>query len=379
MIGLKSRGRPPIKMAESVKDVVALKNEYAREIADRTKPLDDDLVSSILGQSVMSWEGRSPTPALDPDGNFQGTDLDLFSFLVPLAARGAVIEIPHYRNRRKVVVKESERKIGTNQFGKITGMVSNKDVLSFSVRLWDMTIAKEDSRTGEENLGAHRSYMIVDCDGHWYDGWDKIVFKPTAPENSFLTDKGLFTGNTVYFKHYVHPNRWQSIFSAHHLLKLLLVERLDDEARFYRGEMKRLEASGFALPVGVKPAYEPPSYEGETEKIQVQTIDFELDRPEFSGSYKSVVDSQSGLVEAYERQKHLTYTVKPQVRFAIRANEAAYFQYGQERIAPWMNERNWVTGWRAPKGRVDWTLLRLSPEMALRYRVKTVTQHVSAN
>jgi len=221
--------------------------------------------------------------------------------------------------------------------------------------------------------------MIVDCDGHWYDGWDKIVFKPTAPENSFLTEKGLFTGNTVYFKYYVHPNRWQSVFSAQHLLKLLLVERLDEEAKFYRGEMKRLEDKKFFLPEGVRAVYEPSSYEGETEQIDVQTVEFALDRPEFSGSYTPAEDSQKGLVDAYKRQKNLTYFLKPPVRFMIRANEAAYFNYGLEKIAPWMEGRHWEKGWRAPKGRIDWNFMRLSPEMALRYRVKTISQQVSAN
>ncbi|MBI2048167.1 MAG: hypothetical protein HYT27_03430 [Parcubacteria group bacterium] len=382
MVGLKSRGRPPIKMAESVKDVVNFKDPYAREIMDVTKPISDDLVGAILAQSVMTWEGRNPAPALDEDGNFQGTDMDLFSFLVPLAHRNAVIEIPRYRNRRKIVVKETERKIGTNQFGKITGLVSNKDVLSFSVRLWDMTIAKENKETGEESIGAHRAYMIVDCDGHWYDGWDKIVFNPTAPENKFLTEKELWTGNTVYFKFYVHPNRWQSVFSAQHLLKLLLIERIDSEAKFYRGEMKRLEEKGFSLPEGVKPAYEPAVYEGTTAKIQVHTIEFELDYPGFSGVYVSVPDSQKGLVDAYQRQKYLTYTLKPQVRFVVRANETAYFYYGLEgfenKVAPWMEGRKWVSGYRTPKGRVDWNFMRLGPEMALRYRTKLVTQQVSA-
>ncbi len=378
MIGLKSRGRPPILLAESVKNIVNFNDEYVKEIADRTKPVSDELVSAILGQSVMSWEGRNPAPALDPDGNFQGTDLDLFSFLVPLAVRGAVIEIPRYRNRRKVVVKESERKIGTNQFGPITGMVSNKDVLSFSTRLWDSTIAKTDPATGKESMGAHRSYMIVDCDGHWYHGWDKIVFKPTAPENAFLNEKGLFTGNTVYFKNYVHPNRWQSVFSAQHLLKLLLVERFDEEAGFYRSEMKRLNVENITLPEGVKAPYEPPVSEGDVKIISVGTIEFELDRPQFSGSFKSVENSQRGLVAAYERQKYLTYTVKPQVRFAIRANEAAYFKYGKSEVAQWMIGRHWEAGWKAPKGRIEWHYMRLSPAMALRYRLKTVSQQVSA-
>lgn len=159
---------------------------------------------------------------------------------------------------------------------------------------------------------------------------------------------------------------------------------LDDESRFYKSEMKQLEEKGIVL---VKPTYEykyePPISQGETEKIQVQTIEFELDRREFSGSYKPAEDSQKGLAEATERQKYLTYTVKPQVRFAIRANEAAFFKYGIEngegKIASWMDGRHWETGWKPPKGRVEWNLLRLGPAMALRYRIKSVSQQVSAN
>ena len=240
-----------------------------------------------------------------------------------------------------------------------------------------MTIARENIH-GEENLGAHRNYMIVDCDGHWYDGWERIVFKPTAPENSFLLDKWLWTENTVYFKYYVHPNRWQSIFSAQHLLKLLLVERLDEEATFYRNEMKRLALFGFEFPKDVKATYEPPVFEGEVKQIDVHTIEFALDRPEFYSEYKHVQNSQKGLIEAYERQKYLTHTLKPQVRFCIRANEAAYFSYGIGRIAPWMEGRTWEEGWRFPKGKVDWNFMRLGPEIGLRYRIKTVSQQVSA-
>ncbi|MBI3633690.1 MAG: hypothetical protein HY226_05370 [Candidatus Vogelbacteria bacterium] len=376
-IGLKTVGRPPILIAGSVKEVVDLKGEYAPSIMNRAIALDDGLIGSILAQSVMSWNGKNPSLALDPNGNFQGTDLDLFSFLTPLANRRAVIEIPRYRNRRKIIHKESERKIGTSQFGTVTGLISNKDVMSFSVRLWDMSIAKTDEN-GVETLGANRNYMIVDCDSHWYDGWDKIIFKPSAPENDFLTNKGLWTGNTVYFKYYVHPNRWQSIFGAQHLLKLLLVERLDDEAKFYKNEVKRLEALKIFLPTGAKPAYEAPTSEGATEKIQVNSIEFELDRPDLSGKHKPVENTEAGLRYAYERQKYLTYTVKPQVRFAIRANEAAYFQFGQGKIASWMEGRQWVEGYKLPKGRIEWNAMRLSPEMMLRYRIKTSTQTVSA-
>ncbi|MBI2041917.1 MAG: hypothetical protein HYT20_02785 [Candidatus Nealsonbacteria bacterium] len=361
-----------------MRGVVRLTNPYAQMIMDRGQLIDGDFVGAIVGQSVMSWEGRNPTPALDQNGNFRCTDLDLLSFLMPIAARRAVIEIPHYRNRRKIVVKANERKIDHNQFGPVTGVISNKEVFSFSVRIHDKTIVKKDLRTEEEEIGAYRNYMVVDCDGHWYHGWDRIVFDPSAEENIFLSEKGLWTGNTVYFKNYVHPNRWQSIFSSQHLLKKMLILRIDDEAGFYRSEMKRLEAMGISLPIVEGPVYSPTESEGETVPISVSTLEMVLDIPQFSGSYNPAPNTREGLSYAYRRQKHLTYTLKPWVQFGVRANEAAYFLFGNRQVASWMEGRTWKQGWKAPGGRIEWNQMVLSPSVALRYRVRSVTQRVSA-
>lgn len=369
---LKFVGRPPIKIAESVKDVVHLKNEYARAIMDRGETLTDELANAVLAQSLFSWEERNPRPALDAEGNFQCTDLDLFSFLMPLADRHAVIEIPHYRNRRKVVVRANERKIGTNQFGPIRGLTSHKDVLSFSTLLRDNTIVQTDPETEKEETGAWRNYMIVDCDGHWYDGWDKIVFSPTARENDFILKHGLLTGNTVYFQYPVHPNRWQSVFGAPYLLLKMLIARIEDEARFYRQEVARL-----SYRIETK-LHQEPTYEGATEPIKVPTIEMILDLPDFVGSYTRVQHSQPGAVQAYQRQKYLTYSLKRQVQFAVRADELAYFSFGKNKIAHWMEGRTWNHNWRPPRGKVDWNQMVLSPDCAFRYRVKTLTQQVSA-
>lgn len=162
---MKFRGRPPISIAKSVKDVVRLTDPYAKVIMDRSQIISEEFVGAIIGQSVMSWEGRNPRPALDEDGNLQCTDLDLLSFLTPIAARRAVIEIPRYSNRRKIVIRTDERKIGHNQFGPVTGLISNKEVFSFSVRIHDKTVVKRDLHTEEEEVGAYRNYMVVDCAG----------------------------------------------------------------------------------------------------------------------------------------------------------------------------------------------------------------------
>lgn len=305
-----------------------------------------------------------------------GTDLDLLSFLVPMAKRGAVIEIPHYHNRRKVVVRESERKVGDTQLGEITGLTSNQEVFSFSVRIFDQSIAVE-GKDGREELGAHHNYMVVDCDGHWYSGWDRIVFKPTAAENNFLKEKDLWTGNTVYFKNYVHPNRWQSVFGAPYLLLKMLLARISEEAAFYGLEAKRLTDEGIKIPAGTKETFVPPVAEGKTSKIQVGTMDFVLTIPPFVGSFNSVPTSEEGMKTVLDSRRKLHWTLKPRVQFVVRADEAAFFRYGDSRVVHWMEGRQWESGYKPPRGRVEWNRMVLSNDVALMFREKTVTQEVS--
>jgi hypothetical protein len=384
MIGLKFRGRPAINIAKTVRDIAHFNNEYANAIMDRSQVINEELIGAIIAQGVMSYAGREPQPALDEDGNFQCTDLDLLSFLSPIADRGAVIEIPRYRNRRQIIRREGERKIGNNQFGPITSLVSNKEVFSFSVKIHDKTIVTKNPETGREEVGAFRNYMLVDCDGHWYDGWNKIVWDPNAEENAFLRDHRLWTGNTVYFQYYVHPARWQSVFGAPHLLKKMLITRLEDEASYYKKEMNRLLEAGIKFPGNGNDskASFPVIEAGETMPIKVQTMDMILSVPEFIGSYPAVPKTPEGLAMAYCRQKLLTYNLKPAVQFVVRANEAAYLLYGFDsrgagRIAPWLSTREWKP-WKNTPRSSEYQSLVLSNDMALMYRVKTKTERVSA-
>jgi len=374
------RDRPPILIAKSVNGVANLTNPYAKAISDRRTSITSDFVDAILNQSIFGWAGRTPSPALDAKGNFRCTDLDLLSFLVPLTARGAIVEIPKYRNRRQVVRKENERKIGSNNFGAVTGLTSNKDVFSFSLRIFDRTIAVTDPVLGEETLGAPRNYMLVDCDGHWYDGWNRIVWKPDAKENAFLAENGLWTGNSVVFANYVHPNRRQSVYGAPYLLLKMLSERLTEEASFYRQEIERLKSLGITLPEGEKTPYLAAAETGEGRSVQVATLEMVLDMPAFTGSYTPVVDTEEGAVFAYRRQKELTYRLKPLVQFVVRADEAAFYLYGATEgfVAPWMKGRTWEPNYRTPRGRVDWNRMSLSDQMALRYREKSISQMVAA-
>ena len=381
MYGLKFRGRPPIRFAESVQDVVNFKNPYAQTITDRSTPITEEFVDAVIAQSIFGWEGRHPAPALNEDGNFQGTDLDLLSFLVPIAERGAVIELPYYRSRRVSVAKANERHVGNgNRFGAVTGLTSNQDVFSFSIRIWDNTVVVHDSETGRESVGAFRNFMLVDVTGKWHDGWDRIVWDPTAKENNFLNNNGLWMGNTVYFKNAIHPNRWQSVFGAPYLLLKMLVERLRDEGSFYRQEVKRLEELGLRLPENEKKESGLTATASlvEQQKIKVETLEALLDVPAFSNAYPSMPNTLAGLELAYWHQKHLTWTLKPKAQLVVRADELAYFLYGKERVAPWMSGRSWKT-FTPPRGRTVWNQIVLSNDMAYRLRRKTVTETVATN
>jgi hypothetical protein len=380
MAKLSFRNQPAIHFARTVRDVVSLKNEYAQIIMDRARPITDELVGALIAQGTMSYAGRNPRPALDLDGNIKTTDLDLLSFLVPLAARNAVIEIPEYTNRRQVVKNSDERKVGTNQFGPITSLVSNRRVFSFAIKIHDKTIVAKDD-IGDEKIGGYRNYLVVDCNGEIYNGWNKIVFNPNAKENAFLNEKHLWTGNTVYFKHFVHPNRWKSVYGAPHLLKKMLLARIDDEARFYRREIKRLHELGVYASSGFAKKERVATVRGATKKIAVHTMEMLLTLPKFSGEYKAVPDTSAGLIEAYRRVRFLTYTWKPAVQFVVRANEAAFFKFGFKkngagRIASWLRKCSYVEGKKSPRS-AFYQKMALGKDMALMYRLKVLTERVS--
>ena len=370
---------PSLDIADSVRDVADGSNPYAAGLLDRRIPLSREAIEAVLNHSVIGWEGRRPTPALDGAGNFVGTDLDLFSFLVGISRRGPVIEVANYHNRRQVVKREGERRVGSATFGKIVGLTSHKDVLSFSVLVVDPSIIRtwED---GSETMGAFRNYMLVDLDGHWYDGWDHIKWKPSVPENAFLEERRLWTGNTVYFKHWVHPNRYQALYGAPYMLTKLAVDRINDEAEFYSAEMRRLEATGIFLPDGEKKPYEGSSYVGDTRPITVRTIEAIFDHPPFTGSYKPVSHNQKGLIEAYRRRKYLRYTLRPALQFVARADEAAFMHYGGDglRLPYWAQGAHWLDFQESPRHRIVWSRMELAQGAAMRVRIRDIKQQVSA-
>lgn len=358
-------------------------------ILDRSAPVDD-LIPSVLSHWSYDLYSRKPAAALLENGALTATDLDLACFLSALVERSAVINLPTYERRRAQTVRAGERVLSAdNRHGKVMSLSANKEVFSFSVRIQDMNVIQTDEVMGD-SVGAPRNFMLVDIDGSWHDGWSRIQFMPTAKENTFLSDRKLWTDNVVYFKNFVHPNRWISFYGSPYFLTKVLIDRLEEETKFYRAEEKKLLAAGVRWPPrdGANdsggPKEWPTSTRGDYSTIKVDAFECEADAP-FIKFFPALEMSTEAMVANSKRVRELTYTLLPQLRFAARATELAYYKAGAKDHAfpHWIQGAEWDTDYVQKGKRTVWNRLVLKQVypwqlgFALRYRVYSKTEQVA--
>jgi hypothetical protein len=309
-----------------------LETPLMRAIQDRTQDVEP-LALELLNHWSLDLYTRKPGPAANAYGEFVGTDLDLATFLTALAQRGAVIVIPQYKTMRARTQREGERHIGDKRYGNIIRLYANKEVFSFGVQIKDMSVVSQDQVTGRETAGVPRNFTLLDVTGKWHEGWHHIEFSPSAPENEFLNNRQLWTENTIVFRHFVHPNRWQSFYGNPYFQTKAAIERLTDEAKHLQTEIKRLEAAGVRYPAtnpgGPK---DWPKSEKVTEDhpVKVNAMEVELDLPEPQGEYRKLDTTETELIAAYDRRKRYVNQLVPQLTFAARSVELAFFQHGWE-------------------------------------------------
>lgn len=381
-------------VATTLKEV--LDDTDVKTILDRKKDVMP-VVDRVLSHWSYDLLSRKPGPAYDVDGVFQGTDLDLATFMFALVDRKAVINIPKYKGRRASEVREGERVISAdNRHGGVLSMFANRDVFSFGVRINDMNVITKDLDTGEESVGAPRSFMLVDVTGAWHDGWRCIEFSPDAKENDFLRDRKLWTENRVIFKNFVHPNRRWQVYGQYYFQTKLLIERLDEYAEFLKGEVDRLEKAGVKFPVRTgtgkssKKKWGKSEKVGEEKKITVRAVEFELDHPAFTGEYAALKNTSEELARASDLRRKIVHTIIPRLTFAVRTTEYAFWKYGceekdgNESMPAWIKDAKWERNYTPPKMKAKWNRLVLfQPKVgelgvAVRYRVKDKTETVAA-
>jgi hypothetical protein len=357
-----------------------LDNPMMKVIMDKECPNLQDVIDRVTDYWGYDLYTRKPGPAYTEDGVFVGTDLDLACFLSALVDRKAVINIPTYKSMRAKSMKEGERVLSDkNRHGKILGLTSNKEVFTFGLKMMDMNVV------GTDTVGAFRNFNLTNMEGDWYEGWQKIDFMPNEKENDFLSNKNLWSGNQVQFKHFVSPNRWVSLYGQHYFLTKVLIEQLREKSKHFRAEIKRMLAEGVKYPSGSEaiPQEYPETSTGVSTPVQVKAVEVEIDVPKNDSKFRTYENSSVTLDVLTKKAKEYTYKVIPQLQFATRATELAFHKHGNFNFPAWIKDAKWEDNYVVPGKRNKWSRLVLfqpgvgETGVSIRYREYDKTERVS--
>lgn len=354
-------------LSRALEELVEGKDTTAQALLMRRLHIDDVRVRTLVSRANMRWVGRRPSPALNAQGNFVGTNLDLATILVGLLQRRAVVHIPRYTRRRPKTIRADVRRIGTTAFGHIEQLVAHPDAFSFSILLHDHSVIVPTGEIhGSETIGAPRSYMVLDLDGSWHRGWKNFGFAPTASESEFFAARRVMTRSGMHCNYFVHPNRYQSFFGIPYVHLKMLLLRLEDEVFHLRQELKRLDPSR-SSDVVKKPRVRA----GKT--ISIKAFEVELDMPAFVGSPSDYFVGREGEVRVAwieRRLRTILGTWMPLVRFIVRADELAYYKYAfhTDKKPGWAYKVPTEQKVRVSGSRALWKRIRFSDEYALRFR-----------
>ena len=371
-------------------------------------------ISGVTNQVLDHWSvdlsQRNPAPAfIGSEGenpNYLGTDLDLFSFLMSLSQRRAVINIPDYENLRKSTLASNQAVVSKeNRHGQLLWLESNARTHAFDIEMIDYNVIER--RNGTDKVGAPRKFAVVDDFGELYDGWTSYEWLSSEQENKLIEEKGLGGRHgALEFNYFVHPSKAFSFYGSPYMATKILAMRMKDQASFYRERAQQLEDDGVKLmfPKEEKERVKY-GYEGETVPQKVKTLEAKLIIPDFHGEYpirgmeihrgKKVVTDFEGMPDS-PREKasvlryskwtanKLSYRYDPPVRAAARAVELAFFKYGLDSRRGGEIRPGWaVPDWNrdvkeGPTTRIDWNQLKLNDDVQLLYRTRDTTAQVRA-
>ncbi len=351
-------------------------------IMDKSENINSTIetVKSFWNYDLMS---RKPGPAYTEDGIFIGTNLDLACFLYSLLGRNAVINIPEYKTFRQTKFKEGQMLTSKdNRHGVLLGVTSNKNNFTFSVKIKDMNIM------ASEDVGDYRNFALTDFSGKWYDGWKTIQFLPSSKENKFITENKLWSGSSIIFKNFVHPNRWTSFFGQYYFITKLLIQRLVDERKHLNSIKKKMIEKGIEYPKKSGIKFTPKSYIKESvdkgKQIKVDSFHVEIDFPEKENSkfIEYTFDSKN-LLKVTKLWRKYGKDIS-QLQFMTRATELAHYNT-PNRFPHWLKNVKWENDYKLKGKRIKWERLVLfQPEVgkqaiAIRKRSFEKAERVSEN
>jgi hypothetical protein len=357
-----------------------LYNETMERILDKSEDMSP-VYSKMRERWTRDLFERNPTSAYDINGEYKGTNLDMVSLLNLLAEREAVVNFPEYQPRRSGDRKDNEWIVShENRHGKILGLTAKKDAFSFSVRIEDQNVVNlEKNKTGK-----YRNFLLTDLDGNFYKGARTIEIPPYTDITEFADRYDIALRGTrrdkmvLKFENFVQPNLWQAFYSGDYLMTKVLEKRLEDEGKYYRNTAGRIEQrltgrSEHTVCQG------PVAYrKTETVPKEIETLQVEVDIPEFVGEYPRVKNTQEELKEATEIANTISYSILPRLRFNTRAVELAFYKYGNDGLLdPGWPVPEIERDYQIPGKRTKWNRMSINDELALRYRFWKKTERVN--
>jgi len=329
-----------------------LENPMVICILNRRGKMED-----VIMEALSWWDydlfKRKPSPAYTEYGIFKGTDLDLACFLYALAGRGAIINIPFYKAHTQTKLREDQQiKSKANRHGELLSVGANKNFFSFNINIIDQNVI------GEDKVGDYRTFSLTDKTGEWYDGWRTIQFEPTLKENRFITENSLWAGHKIVFKNFIHPNRWTSFFGQHYVISKMLIERLEDEAKFLNKEIKRLLTAGVTFPDSEGPKSYSYNYgESKQEKFSAFECKIHVPATHIEGEYIPCEENRQALLNVYKTRESYNKAIR-KLRFMTRASEYAHYK-NPARMPVWLKNVKWESGFIEPGKRTDWDRIKL--------------------
>jgi len=345
-------------VAKTVIGVLSGTDPAARTILDRSTPLREDFLQALLAGPSFGISGRRPRARLNKKGDPRPTDMDLASFLVELAkAPQSVIELPAYSTALPRAIDETVTNLSERRYGQLLGLSSHRDHFSFGVTLEDVSLMQRSSLEAD-SIGAPRTFLILDHNGYWHEGWRGIGWQPKKVERAFrerfdLLEDPYHKG----YQYFVHPKRVWSIYSRAHLLLKLCHERLVEESE----ARTKSHQSGHESPAALTAAGKP--------EIRT-TFTMKLYGLKWTGEFQStpLTVSEAMYYSWYERT----------MQFFVRANEYAWYQYGlkDKVVATWIKGLSWDIPHSDKYQEAGW--LHLPHRTSLSFRKDIIVKTVKA-
>lgn len=360
-------------IAKTVRAVADCTNPLVSQILNRDISLNLNFAKLVMAQTQLSYHGRKPKPSRNSEGQVQKTDLDLLSLLADLYKRSARVEIASYNNKLPWQAYADQQHVGgTKRFGQITGLISHRELLSFSVQVNDESVLNS-SGVGP-SMGASRTYMLADYEGSWNQGWHGFAWDMSPEEKSYLERRNLLVDGNVDYEDYVHRNRRQSVLGAPYLMLKLLWQRIEDEICFFKRELKRLEYSGVECPSNLESESRFRLAVGGSKSVSVPVFTMQLDGLNYTGEYVPVSTDTLGYRLAYHSIAFLSSRMRPLVQFMVRADEVAFYRFGLETdFVP-----NWIKGISWNHSVKDSSSIELGNTLKLSYQKGLVEKKIAA-